>query len=155
MSGSASFQKQSKDGVYLERGQNRGMLCAYAVSSHTKSLVPVAHADVGSTNTRGSTCNCCTSPAWTGPELAVPNVRRRRPASKSESRRQCLTGRETQTLIVRHNSLLCLLCGSAFFGMCDQGGEARIAVKRIEIWLLFHSQINPWRQSMIDCLAQK
>jgi hypothetical protein len=44
--GSVDRWQRVVDGVYLKRGQSRGML-RDAASSHTKSLVLVAHADVG------------------------------------------------------------------------------------------------------------
>jgi hypothetical protein len=44
--GSVDHWQRVVDGVYLERGQSNEC-CAYAVSSHTKSLVLAVHADVG------------------------------------------------------------------------------------------------------------
>lgn len=44
--GSVDHWQRVVDGVYLVRGQSNEC-CAYAVSSHTKSLVLAVHADVG------------------------------------------------------------------------------------------------------------
>src|SRR5258708_6111020 len=44
---------------------------------------------------------------------------------------------------------------SAFFGMGNQGGEARVAVQCREIRIVFQMESNIRSQPVVDCVAQK